>query len=119
MSGRRFSIVCVVDLVRRSKSVYPSFSALAALVQLSLSGPPLYSNIYPTFAADGCIFRLETLRVVHSLGDSCAEEYLIALVDIARAASIAKTSLWKRYDDEGRAELLDAIYLQQYVPSTP
>ena len=118
MSGRRFSIVCVVDLVRRSKSVYRSFSALAALVQLSLSGPPLYSNVYPSFAADGRIFRLETLA--HSLGGSCIEkEYLIALVDIGRAVSIAKTSPWKRYDDEARAELLDAINLQQYVPSTP
>ena len=104
-------------VVRWSESVYRSFSALATLVQLSLSGPPLYSNVYPSFAADGRIFRLETLA--HSLGDSCAEkEYLIALVDLGRAAPVAKTSPWKRYDDEARAELLDAIYLQQYVPST-
>ena len=105
-------------VVRRSKSVYLSSSALATLVQLSLLGPPLYSNVYPSFAADGRIFRPETLA--HSLGGSCVEkEYLIALVDIGRAVSIAKTSPWKMYDDEARAELLDTIYLQQYVPSIP
>ena len=106
--------------VRRSSSVYRSFSALAALIQFSHSYAHLSScsDVYASFAADGCIFQLESLA--RSLGDTCVEkEYLIALANLGRAASIAKTSPWKRYDDEVRAELLDAIHLQQYVPSTP
>ena len=113
-----YVLVCVVDLVRRSSSVYRSFSALAALLWLSLS----YSNsvdcssVYPSFAADGCIFYLETLA--RSLGDSCEEkEYLLVLVDLGRAVHISSTST--RYFGTLRAELLDAIFLQQYVSSLP
>ena len=113
------SLVCVVDLVRRSSSVYRSFSALAALLWLSLS----YSNsvdcssVYPSFAADGCIFHLATLA--RSLGDTCAEkEYLLALVDLGRAVFISVTKPRQRYDATVvRAEMLDAVHLQQYVPS--
>ena len=68
---------------------------------------------------DGCIFRLETLAL--SLGDSCIEkEYLLALVDLGRAAFITIAVPRQRYDDTAmRTELLDAIHLQQYVPSPP
>ena len=105
---------------RRSSSVYRSFSALAALIRFShsLSYPSPFIGVYPSFAADGCIFHLE--KLARSLGDSCAEkDYLLALVELGRAAFI--TSTWKpRYDDTAmRAELLDAIDLQQYVPSPP
>ena len=104
--------------VRRSNSVYRSFSALAALLRFLHSLG--YSDVYRSFAADGCIFKLETLA--RSLGDSCAEkEYLLALVDLGRAAYI--TSAWseERYDGTVmKAELFDAISLQQqYVPSPP
>ena len=107
--------------VHRSNSVYRSFSALAALIPFSHSLPYLspFLGVYPSFAADGCIFHLE--KLARSLGDSCAEkDYLLALVDLGRAAFISLT--WKlRYDDTAmRAELLDAISLQQqYVPSPP
>ena len=79
--------------------------------------PPV--NVYGSFAADGCIFHLETLA--RSLGDTRAEkEYLLALLDLGRAALIATTSPKQRYDDTAmRAELLDAIHLQQDVPSPP
>ena len=107
--------------VRRSSSVYRSFSALAALIRFSHSHSKLVacSDVYTSFAADGCIFHLETLA--RSLGDSCAEkEYLLALVDIGRAAYIAATKSEQRYEDTAiRAELLDAIFLQQYVSSPP
>ena len=103
--------------VHRSSSVYRSFSALAAFIQFSNSSS--YCDVYASFAADGCIFHLETLA--RSLGDSCAEkEYLLALVDFGKAAFIA--SGWDKlsYDDAVmRAELLDAISLQQYVPFPP
>ena len=76
-------------------------------------------DVYPSFAADGCIFHLDTLA--RSLGDTCVEkEYFLALVDLGRAALIAAPDIWhkQRYDDTVmRAELLDAIHLQQYVPS--
>ena len=105
--------------VRRSSSVYRSFSALAALIRLSYSNADLFHcpDVYFSFAADGCIFKLETLA--RSLGDSCAEkEYLLALVDLGRAAFIAATLHMQSYDDAVmRAELLDAIHLQQYVRS--
>ena len=104
--------------MRRSSSIYRSFSALAALIRFSLSllwSSP-FADVYSSFATDGCIFQLETLA--RSLGDSCAEkEYLLALVDLGRAAYIAITLPEQRYDDTVlRAELLDAIRLQQYVP---
>ena len=107
--------------VHRSNSVYRSFSALAALIQFSHSTGDLINcaDVYSSFAADGCIFHLETLA--RCLGDTCAEkEYLLALVDLGRAAFIAITLHTQRYDDTVmRAELLDAITLQQYVPSPP
>ena len=109
--------------VCRSSSVYRSFSALAALIRFSYSHSVVsdHSDVYPSFAADGCIFHLATLA--RSLGDSCAEkEYLLALVDLGRAALIAAPDIWhkQRYDDTVmRAELLDAVHLQQYVPSPP
>ena len=101
--------------VRRSSSVYRSFSALAALLRFLHSLG--YSDVYRSFAADGCIFKLETLA--RSLGDTRAEkEYLLALLDLGRAVLIAKTSPKQRYDDTAmRTELCDAITLQQYVPS--
>ena len=103
----------------RSNSVYRSFAALAALIRFPHSKTQLsyYSLVYSSFAADGCIFHLETLA--RSLGDSCAEkEYLIALVDLGRAALITATE--QSYDDTAlRAELLDAIHLRRYVPSPP
>ena len=100
----------------RSSSAYRSFSALASLIRFSFSSS---DSVYPSFAADGCIFHLETLA--RSLGDMCAEkEYLLALVDLGRAAFIAAALPSERYDDAVmRAELLDAIHLQQYVPSPP
>ena len=107
--------------VCRSNSVYRSFSALAALIQFTDLNKVSwgYSGVYVSFAADGCIFHLESLA--HSLGNSCvAKEYLLALVDLGRAASIAAIQPRKRYDDTvTRTELLDAITLQQYVPSPP
>ena len=106
--------------LHRSSSVYRSFSALAALIPLSYSNGPFGSRgVYSSFAADGCIFHLETLAL--SLGDSCAEkEYLLALFDLGRAVFIAVTDPIQGYDETFmRAELLDAIHLQQYVPSPP
>ena len=107
--------------VCRSNSVYRSFSALAALIQFTDSNKVScgYSGIYVSFAADGCIFHLETLAL--SLGDTCAEkEYLLALVILGRAGFITATSPKQRYDDIAmRTELRDAISLQQYVPSPP
>ena len=105
--------------MRRSNSVYRSFSALAALIRLSQSysySPP-FPDVYLSFAVNGCIFRLETLG--RSLGDSCAEkEYFLALVDLGRAMLIRTTE--QSYEGAVlRAELLDAISLQQYVPSPP
>ena len=100
--------------VRRSSSVYRSFSALAALTRCTYSDNIRFGDVYCSFAADGCIFHLETLA--RSLGDLCVEkECLLALIDLGRAAFITLT--WKlRYDDTAmRAELLDAIHLQQYV----
>ena len=101
--------------LHRSSSVYRSFSALAALIRFSHSYVHLSncSDVYGSFAADGCIFKLETLA--RSLGDSCAEkEYLLALVDLGRAAFIAATWHKHRYDGTVlRAELLDAISLRQ------
>ena len=101
--------------VRRSRSIYRSFSALAALIQFSHSYAHLSScsDVYASFAADGCIFHLETLA--RSLGDTCvAKEYLLALVDLGRAAFIAATWHKHRYDGTVlRAELLDAISLRQ------
>ena len=109
--------------VCRSNSVYRSFSALAALIQFTDSNKINYgySGVYPSFAADGCIFQLESLA--RSLGDTCVEkEYLLALVDLGRAALIAAPDIWhkQRYDDTVmRAELLDAVHLQQYVLYPP
>ena len=104
--------------VRRSNSVYRSFSALAALIRLSQSysySPP-FPDVYLSFAMDGCIFRLETLAL--SLGDSCIEkEYLLALVDLGRASCITTVWPFQTYDSTAiRAELFDAIHLQQCVP---
>ena len=102
--------------VSRSSSVYRSFSAIAALLRFLHS--LRYSDVYRSFAADGCIFKLETLA--RSLADTCPEkEYLLALVDLGRAAFIALMHSMQTYDDAVmRAELLDAIPLhQQYVPS--
>ena len=105
--------------VRRSGSVYRSFSALAALIRLSYSLSYIFHNVYTSFAADGCIFKLETLA--RSLVDTCAEkEYLLALVDLGRAVFMTKYWPFQRYDDTiMRTELRDAISLQQYVPSPP
>ena len=112
----RFSVLLTV---RRSDSVYRSFSALAALIQFSHSKTDLFrcSEVYFSFAADGCIFQLETLA--RSLGDTCAEkEYLLALVNLGRAAFITSSLMPQRYDDTAmRTELRDAISLQQYVLS--
>ena len=104
--------------MRRSNSVYRSFSALAALIPFSHPVPFTFSNVYCSFAADG-ISHLETLA--RSLADTCAEkEYLLALVDFGRAAFIAAAWHSQGYDDSVmRAELLDAIALQQYVPFPP
>ena len=109
-------------MVRRSNSVYRSFSALAALIQLSRSeaeesNVTYFVYVYPAFAANGLIFHLETLA--RSLRDTCVEkEYLLALVDLGRAAFIATTKAKQRYDDKGmRTGLVNAIHLQQYVPS--
>ena len=116
-------VLCLSVLLkgRRSSSIYRSFSALAALIRFSYSlpYPSPFIGVYPSFAADGCIFHLDTLG--RSLKDSLAEkEYLLALVDLGRAAFIATAHLMKSYDDTVlRAELLDAISLQQYVPSPP
>ena len=103
--------------VRRSSSVYRSFSALAALLRFLHSLG--YSDVYRSFAADGCIFKLESLA--RSLGDTCPEkEYLLALVDLGRAAFITVNNAEQSYDGTAmRAELLEAIHLQQYVPSPP
>ena len=108
--------------VCRSSSVYRSFSALSALIKFSYSDASVFFDcldVYASFAADGCIFHSGTLA--HSLGDTCAEkEYLLALVDLGRAAFIA--TIWHAQRDDGtnlRADLLDAISLQQYVPSPP
>ena len=106
--------------VRRSSSVYRSFSALAALIRFSYSlpSPSPFIGVYPSFAADGCIFHLETHA--RSLGDTCAEkEYLLALVDLGRAAYIAAALSEQEDDTAIRTELLEAIHLQQYVPSPP
>ena len=107
--------------LHRSSSVYRSFSALAALIKFSHSYTSNFdcSSVYCSFAADGCIFQLESLA--RSLGDTCVEkEYLLALVDFGRAAFIAAAWHTQRYDDSVmRAELLDAITLQQYVPFPP
>ena len=102
--------------MHRSSSVYRSFSALVALMQLAYSGSFCFAGVYGSFAADGCIFQLESLA--RSLGDTCVEkEYLLALVDLGRAAFIAATWHTQGYNDAVmRAELLDAIHLQQYVP---
>ena len=116
-------ILCLSVLlkVRRSSSIYRSFSALAALIRFSYSLPLLspFMDVYPSFAADGCIFHLETHA--RSLADTCAEkDYLLALGDIGRAAFLALVIPAQRYNDTVmRAELLDAISLQQYVPSPP
>ena len=109
----------VLLTVRRSNSVYRSFSALAALITFSytMTGFFNYSDVYLSFAADGCIFKLET--PARSLADTCPEkEYLLALLDLGRAALIATAWTTQRYDDTAmRTELCDAITLQQYVPS--
>ena len=106
--------------VSRSSSVYRSFSALAALIRFSHSYAHLSScsDVYASFAADGCIFQLESLA--RSLGDTCVEkEYLLALVDLGRTAFIISTKPQRYNDAVMRAELLKAIHLQQYVPSPP
>ena len=111
----------VLLTVRRSSSVYRSFSALAALIRFSYSRAQLFRcyDVYPSFAADGCIFHLETLA--RSLGDTRVEkEYLLALVGLGSAALIAVAWYTQEYDDTVMsAELLDAITLQQYVPFPP
>ena len=105
--------------MRRSSSVYRSFSALAALIRFSHSFSVFFvsSDVYSSFAANGCIFHLETLA--RSLRDSCVEkECLLSLVELGRAAFILGTRPKQRYDGRAiRVELLDAIHLQQYVPS--
>ena len=102
--------------VRRSSSVYRSFSALAALTLCTHSVNIRFAEVYASFAADGCIFKLETLA--RSLGDTCAEkEYLLALVDLGRAAYMVIALTEPEDDTAIRTELLDAIHLQQYVPS--
>ena len=108
----------VLLTVHRSSSVYRSFSALAALIRCSYFRTDIFGflGVYRSFAADGCIFHLETLS--RSLGDACVEkEYLLALVDLGRAALIVGLRPMQGYDDTVlRTELLDAISLQQYVP---
>ena len=96
--------------------MYHSFSALAALIRLSHSFPdfsPSFS-IYPSFASDGCIFQVGTLA--GSLGDSCdVKEYVLALVDLGRAALIALTSQCDA--DTMREKLLHVTSFKQYAPS--
>ena len=112
------SLLSALLKIHRSSSVYRSFSALVALIRFSHSYHTFFdcSDVYRSFAADGCIFELETLA--RSLGDSCTEkEYLLALVDLGRAALIVGLRPMQRYDDTVlRTELLHAISLQQYVP---
>ena len=105
--------------MRRSTSVYRSFSALAALIQFTHLDNISFADVYPSFAADGCIFQLESLA--RSLGDTCVEkEYLLALVDLGRAILIAAAGRMQTYDDAVmRTELGDAIHLQRYVSSPP
>ena len=110
----------VLLTVHRSSSVYRSFSALAALIRCSYFRTDIFGflGVYRSFAADGCIFHLETLA--RSLGDTCAEkEYLLALVDLGRAAYMAIALTEPEDDTAIRTELLEAIHLQQYVPSPP
>ena len=86
--------------IHRSSSVYRSFSALVALILFSHSYHTFFdcSDVYRSFAADGCIFHLETLA--RSLGDTRVEkEYLLALVDLGRTALIAGLWSMQRYDD--------------------
>ena len=113
-------VLCLSVLltVHRSISVYRSFSALVALIEFTHTDKILFADVYASFAADGCIFHLETLA--RSLGDTCAEkEYLLALVDLGRAMYMT-TALSEPEDDTTiRTELLEAIHLQQYVPSPP
>ena len=111
-----FSLFALTLKLRRSNSVYRSFSALAALIKFSHSISFRFASVYPSFAADGCIFHLETLA--RSLGDLCVEkECLLALINLGRAAFIVAAWTFQRYDDTVmRAELVDAIHLQQYVP---
>ena len=118
------SLLSALLKIHRSSSVYRSFSALVALIRFSHSYHTFFdcSDVYRSFAADGCIFELETLA--RSLRDTSAEkDYLLALVDLGRAAFIVSNVKLQRYDRyDGRvlrAELLDAISLQQYVPSPP
>ena len=107
--------------MRSSSSVYRSFSALAALIRFSHSSSDSFGplGVYRSFAADGCIFQLESLA--RSLADTCPEkEYLLALVNLGRATFITVTDSEQKYDGAAmRVELLDAISLQQYVPSPP
>ena len=105
--------------MRRSNSVYRSFSALAALIKFSHSSSFRFASVYVSFAADGCIFHLDVLA--RFLADTCVEkEYILALLDLGRAAFTALMYSMQTYDDAVmRAELLDAIHLQQYVPSPP
>ena len=113
--------------VHRSNSVYRSFTAFAALIRFSTEGSPIYTNIYPSFAADGRIFHLETLA--HSLGDSYVEkEYFLALVSLGRAVFItqvdtviprdASEAERLRFANTLRSELLHVLSLQQCVSFT-
>ena len=130
MSVQSFHLTVTTSLtVQRSNSVYRSFSALAALIQLSTTIYTLYTDVYHSFAADGCIFHVETLA--HSLTkESCVEkEHLLALVTLGKAVLIAKAGIVlsrdaseverQRFADTLRIELLHVISLQQCVPSTP
>ena len=112
--------------VCRSDSVYRSFSALTALIQFSTISSSPYSDVYPSFAADGRIFQLEDLA--HSLTDSCSEkEYLLALVGLGQAAFVAQAGVVlpfnasktekQRFANSLRTEILRLISLQQCVSS--
>ena len=109
--------------------MYRSYSALAVLIRFSLwaSYSVPTASLYPTFATDGRIFQLETLA--SSLGDSCIEkEYLLALVDLGRAAFVASDMEYLRNASRTemqqcanslRAEILEAIFSQQCVLISP
>ena len=105
----------------RSNSVYRAYSALIALIRLSLSSITLHHCVFLAYASNGCIFNLQ------KLADSCDEkEYLLSLVDLGQAACFARTRLYKnsdlergglRFSDSLRDVLLGIIPLQQYVHS--
>ena len=112
--------------VCRSNSAHRSYSALAALIRYSVTRPPSLelSCLYPSFAADGCIFYLRV--ITDSLKGPCNEkEYFLSLADLGQAAFIASDIDFLRDASEAkrqrcadilRTDFLDVI-LKQYVAS--